>query len=51
MSILRSPKKVADFWWFMLPRMNDRKKAIQIVHPYGLKFAEKYNRLTLEELA
>lgn len=31
---------------------NDRtKQAIAIVQPYGLKFAEKYNRLTLEELA
>ena len=27
------------------------KQAVAIVHPYGLKFAEKYNRLTLEELA
>ena len=27
------------------------KRAVEIVKPYGLKFAEKYNRLTLEELA
>jgi hypothetical protein len=27
------------------------KEAIAIVLPFGLKFAEKYNRLTLEELA
>ena len=27
------------------------KQAMAIVHPYGPKFAEKYNRLTLEELA
>jgi hypothetical protein len=27
------------------------KQALAIVHSYGLKFAEKYNRLTLEELA
>jgi hypothetical protein len=27
------------------------KLAVTIVRPYGLKFAEKYNRLTLEELA
>jgi hypothetical protein len=27
------------------------KLAITIVHPYGLKFAEKYNWLTIEELA
>jgi len=27
------------------------KQAVAIVRPYRLKFAEKYNRLTLEELA
>lgn len=27
------------------------KQTVKIVQPYGLKFAEKYNRLTLEELA
>jgi hypothetical protein len=27
------------------------KRAIQIAHRYGLKFAEKYNWLTIEELA
>jgi len=27
------------------------KQAVEVVQPYGLKFAEKYNRLTLEELA
>lgn len=27
------------------------KQAVAIVQPYKLKFAEKYNRLTLEELA
>ena len=27
------------------------KQAIAVVLPYGLKFAEKYNRLTMEELA
>lgn len=27
------------------------KQAIATVQPYGLKFAEKYNRLTIEELA
>ncbi len=26
------------------------KQAVSIVRPYGIKFAEKYNRLTLEEL-
>jgi hypothetical protein len=33
------------------PEEDRTKKALAIVHPYGLKFAEKYNRLTLEELA
>jgi len=27
------------------------RHAVSIVHKFGLKFAEKYNRLTLEELA
>jgi hypothetical protein len=27
------------------------KRAIAVVLPYGLKFAEKYNRLTQEEMA
>ena len=33
------------------PEDERSKQAIAIVQPYGLKFAEKYNRLTLEELA
>lgn len=33
------------------PEDERSKKAMEIVHPYGVKFAEKYNRLTLEELA
>jgi hypothetical protein len=33
------------------PEEERSKKAMSVVHPYGLKFAEKYNRLTLEELA
>jgi hypothetical protein len=33
------------------PEHDRTKLAIAIVHPFGLKFAEKYNRLTLEELA
>jgi len=33
------------------PKGEQSKRAIQIVHPYGLKFAEKYNWLTIEELA
>jgi hypothetical protein len=33
------------------PKGERSKLAITIVHPYGLKFAEKYNWLTIEELA
>ncbi len=33
------------------PDEEQAKRAIAVVRPYGLRFAEKYNRLTLEELA
>jgi len=33
------------------PKGEQSKRAIKLVHPYGLKFAEKYNWLTIEELA
>ena len=33
------------------PEEHRTKQAVAIAHPFGLKFAEKYNRLTLEELA
>jgi hypothetical protein len=33
------------------PEEERTKRAIAIAKPFGLKFAEKYNRLTLEELA
>ena len=33
------------------PESDRTRLAIAIVRPHGLKFAEKYNRLTLEELA
>jgi hypothetical protein len=33
------------------PEDERSKQAVAIVQPYGLKFAEKYNRLTLEEVA
>jgi hypothetical protein len=32
------------------PADEDARRAVAIVKPLGLKFAEKYNRLTLEEL-
>jgi hypothetical protein len=33
------------------PEDDAAKSAAKIVRPFGLKFAEKYNRLTIEELA
>lgn len=33
------------------PEDEEAKRAVRLVKPFGLKFAEKYNRLTLEELA
>jgi hypothetical protein len=33
------------------PKREQSKRAIEIAHLYGLKFAEKYNWLTIEELA
>lgn len=33
------------------PEEDRTKQAMAIAKPFGLKFAEKYNRLTLEELA
>ncbi|SRR5260221_6922769 len=33
------------------PEDETARRAVRIVKPFGLRFAEKYNRLTLEELA
>jgi hypothetical protein len=33
------------------PKEEQTQSALDIAHRYGLKFAEKYNRLTLEQLA
>jgi hypothetical protein len=33
------------------PKDKAAKHAVAIVEPFGLKFAEKYNPLTIEELA
>lgn len=44
-------KKGCGFLVVHAPEEKKTKQAIAIVHPYGLEFAEKYNRLTLEELA
>jgi hypothetical protein len=44
-------KEGSGFLVVHAPEEERSKLAISIVQPYGLKFAEKYNRLTLEELA
>jgi hypothetical protein len=44
-------KEGSGFLVVHAPEHERTKKAIAAVQPYGLKFAEKYNRLTLEELA
>jgi hypothetical protein len=41
----------AGFLVVHAPKGKQSKLAISLVRPYGLKFAEKYNWLTIEELA
>lgn len=44
-------KEGSGFLVVHAPKGAQSKLAITIAHPYGLKFAEKYNWLTIEELA
>lgn len=44
-------KEGSGFLVVHAPESDRTRLAIAIVKPHGLKFAEKYNRLTLEELA
>ena len=44
-------KEGSGFLVVHAPEKDQAKRAITIVRPYGLKFAEKYNWLTIEELA
>jgi hypothetical protein len=44
-------KEGCGFLVLHAPEDKDAKRAVAIVKPLGLKFAEKYNRLTIEELA
>jgi len=44
-------KEGCGFLVVYAPKGERSKLAITIVQPYGLKFAEKYNWLTIEELA
>ena len=44
-------KQGCGFLVLHAPEDEAAKRAVTIVKPFGLKFAEKYNRLTIEELA
>ncbi len=44
-------KQGCGFLVLHAPEDETAKRAVVIVKPLGLKFAEKYNRLTIEELA
>src|ERR1700686_3586228 len=44
-------KQGCGFLVLHAPEDKAAKRAVTIVKPIGLKFAEKYNRLTIEELA
>jgi hypothetical protein len=44
-------KQGCGFLVLHVPEDDAAKRAVAIVKPLGLKFAEKYNRLTIEELA
>lgn len=41
----------AGFLVVLAPEEESARRAVRITKPLGLKFAEKYNRLTMEELA
>jgi hypothetical protein len=43
-------KEGSGFLVVHAPEDETAKSAVEIVRPFGLKFAEKYNRLTIEEL-
>jgi hypothetical protein len=48
---LEFAKQGCGFLVARAPEEERSKHAVDIVRPFNLKFAEKYNRLTLEELA
>ena len=48
---LELAKEGCGFLVLHAPKDEVAKRAVAIVKPLGLKFAEKYNRLTMEELA
>ena len=48
---LELARQGAGFLVVLAPQEEAARRAVRITKPLGLKFAEKYNRLTLEELA
>lgn len=48
---LELARQGAGFLVVLAPEEESARRAVRITKPLGLKFAEKYNRLTLEELA
>ena len=48
---LELAKRGSGFLVLHAPEDEVAKRAVRIAKPFNLKFAEKYNRLTLEELA
>jgi len=48
---LEFAKQGCGFLVVRAPEQEQSKLAVNIARPFNLKFAEKYNRLTLEELA
>lgn len=48
---LELAKQGAGFLVVHAPKDEDAKRAVRLVKQFDLKFAEKYNRLTMEELA
>jgi hypothetical protein len=44
-------KRGCGFLVVHAPKDEPTQRAMDVARPYGLKFAEKYNRLTLQELA
>jgi hypothetical protein len=48
---LEYAKEGSGFLVARAPKEEQTQSALEIAHQYGLKFAEKYNRLTLEQLA
>ena len=49
--VLELARQGAGFLVVLVPDDEATRRAVRVTKPLGLKFAEKYNRLTLEELA